>query len=153
MSAPCVSGSSIRAIPSAWGAPSSMCPEYSSCSPDDSLSCPDCSHLVSLSPSTPILNFFISLATWMVFPVSYIVLLFTVPTLAVAQCIRKGVSLAASFQLSLHNIINLPKWRPFLAQVNVLVCYSMCFCHLSFLHVGSLALRQPLYPTGEVVLP
>ena len=78
MSAACASGANIRATPSVWGAPSSMCPEYSSCSPDESLSCPDCIHLVSHSPSTLILYLFISLATCTVFPVSYIVLMFHV---------------------------------------------------------------------------
>ena len=42
--------------------------------------------------------------------------------------------------------------RLFLAQRNVLICCRRCFCKLSFLQVGSLALRKPLYPPGEVVL-
>ena len=67
MSAPCASGASIRATPSVSWARSSMCPEYSSCSQDESISYPDCSHLVSLCPSTPILYFFNSLFTWMGF--------------------------------------------------------------------------------------
>ena len=82
-----------------------MCPEHSSCSPDESLSCPDCSHLVSLSPSTPTLKFFISLCTWMVFPVLYIFQIFHVATLAVVLGVRREVRLAASFRLSLHCII------------------------------------------------
>ena len=55
MSARCASGASTRATPSVWGAPTSVCPGYNSCSPDESLSCPVCSHLISLNPSTPIL--------------------------------------------------------------------------------------------------
>ena len=44
----------IRATPWVWWAPSPVCPEYNSCSPGDNLSCPFCSHLVSLGPSTSI---------------------------------------------------------------------------------------------------
>ena len=133
MSAPCASGASIRATPLVWGegewrvvlgggggggrfgSPSSVCPEHSSCSPDESLSCP-CSHLVSLSSSTPILQFFISLTTWMGFHVSYIVLMFHVATFAVVLGVRRGVSLAASFQLSLHCIASLRAGDPSLPR-------------------------------------
>ena len=99
------------------GAPSSMCPEYSSCSPDERLSCLDCIHLVSHSPSTLILYLFISLATWAVFLVSYIVLMFHVASLVNVLGVRRGISLAASFRLSRHCIISfldgdpsLPRW-------------------------------------------
>ncbi|XP_060792642.1 dynein axonemal intermediate chain 3 [Neoarius graeffei] len=51
MSALLASGLIINATPSEWGASASACPSYSSVSPDDSLSCPDCSHLVSLNPN------------------------------------------------------------------------------------------------------
>ena len=117
MSAACASGANIRATPSVWGAPSSMCPEYSSCSPAESLSCPDCIHLVSHSPSTLILYLFISLATWTVFPVSYIVLMFHVASRVNVLGVSRGVSPAASFRLSLHCVItlldgdpSLPRW-------------------------------------------
>ena len=103
------------------GAPFSMCPEYSNCSPAESLSCPDCIHLISHSPSTLILYLFISLATWTVFPVSYIVLMFHVASRVNVLGVRRGVSLAASFRLSLHCVIKSPRWRPFLAQVSTLV--------------------------------
>ena len=47
------------------------------------------------------------------------------------------------------------RWRPFLAQVNALVCCCRCFCNWSFffVQVVSLALRKPLYLPGELVLP
>ena len=115
-SAPCASDASNRATPSVWGAPSSVCPKYSICCLDESLSCPDCSHLVSHSPSTAILWFFISLVTWMVFHVSYIVLMFQVATFAVVLGVRRGVSLAASFQLSLPCIISLRDGDPSLPR-------------------------------------
>ena len=117
MSAACASGANIRATLSVWGAPSSMCPEYSSCSPDESLSCPDCIHLASHSPSTLILYLFISLATWTVFLVLYIVLMFQAARCVNVLGVRRGVSLAASFRILLHCVISLldgdpslPRW-------------------------------------------
>ena len=148
MSAARASGANIRATPSVWGAPSWMCPEYSSCSPDESLSCLDCSHLVSLSPSTPILYLFIILATWTVFPVSYIVLMFHVASSVNVLGVRRGVSLAATFRLSLHCIISLLDGDPSLPR-----CVLSFLVVEAFLWVGSLALRQPLYPPGELFLP
>ena len=116
MSAACASGANIRATPSVWGAHSWMCPEYSSCSPDESLSCPDCIHLVPHSPSTLILYLFISLATWTVFPVSYIVLMFHVASRVNVLGVRRGVSLADSFRLSLHCVESLLDGDPSLPR-------------------------------------
>ena len=123
MSAPCASGASIRATPSVWGAPSSMCPECSSCSPDESLSCPDCSHLVSLSPSTPILH---------CFHLSCYLDSFSCPAVpcpdvpcGYSRCCpgcQKGsrcCSFLSAFTAMHHKSL---RWRPFLAQVIVLVC-------------------------------
>ena len=75
----------------------------------------------------------------MVFPVSYIVLMFHVGILAVVLGVRRGVSLAPSFRLycTTHKS---PRWRPFLAQVNVLISCRRCVCSLSFF-------------TGRVVSP
>ena len=47
----------------------------------------------------------ISLATWTVFPVSYIVLMLHVASRVNALGVRRGVSLAASFRLSLHCVV------------------------------------------------
>ena len=153
ISAACASGANIRATPSLWGAPSSMCPEYNSCSPDESLSCPDCIHLVSHSPSTLILYLFISLATWTVFPVSYIVLMFHVASHVKCPGCQKGsqpCSFLSAFTALRHKS---PRWRPFLAQVSTLVSCRWSFSNTSFLWVGLLALHQPLYPQGELFLP
>ena len=84
---------------------------------------------------------------------SYIALVFHVATLTVVLGVRSAVSLAVFLSAFTAPHHKSPRWRPFLAQVNVPIGYRICFCNLSFLRVGSLALRKPLYPPGEVVLP
>ena len=58
----------------------------------------------------------ISLATWTVFPVSYIVLMFHVASRVNALGVRRGVSLSASFRLSLHCVISLLDGDPSLPR-------------------------------------
>ena len=93
------------------------------------------------------------LATWTVFPVSYIVLMFHVASRVNVLGVRRGVSLAASFWLSLHCVISfldgdpsLPRWVLWFLDVEAFVTRL-------FLWVGLLALHQPLYPRGELFLP
>ena len=105
ISARWASGASMRPTPSVWGAPSIVWPEYNSCSPVASLICPDCSHIVLLMPSTLILYLFFSIATCLVLPASYIVLTFHVAILVGFLGVRRGVGPAASWWLSLHDVI------------------------------------------------
>ena len=86
----------------------------------------------------------------MVFPVLYIVLMFHVASRTNVLGVRRGVSHAASFRLSLHCIISLQDGDPSLPRK---VCWFVvvdAFVTSLFLWVGSLALRQPLYPLGKV---
>ena len=106
ISACCASLDSMKPTPSVCGALSSSCPEYSISSPVASLLWPACVHLVSLSPNMESLKFFISLATWAVFPVSNIVLMFQLPILIVFLVVKRDVGAAASLRLSLQNVIN-----------------------------------------------
>ena len=155
MCAPCAFGASIRATPSVRGegvgvAPSSVCPEYSSCSPDESLSRPDCSHLVSLSPSTPILLlgcFFSCLVHRPDVPCGY------------SRCCpgcQKGsqpCSFLSAFTAPRHKS---PRWRPFLAQVNIFVCCRRCFCNTILLARWSCLsrlLRHAWQGSGSILCP
>ena len=65
---------------------------------------------------------------------------------------RKEVSLAASFRLSLHCIISLRDGDPSLPRRVLWFAVVDAFVTNLFLQVGWLALRQPLYLPGELVL-
>ena len=82
----------------------------------------------------------------MVFPVSYIVLMFPVATLAVVLGVWRDVSLAAFTALHQKS----PGSRPFLVQVNVLVCCRWCFCNLSFFTGRVVSPTQTLLSSGWV---
>ena len=83
--------------------------EYNSISPIVSRNCPDCFHLVSQNPSSTSLRLqlCIFLATCNVSPDSNTVLMFHVPMLKVFLVVKRVVSVAASFRLSLQLVIHL----------------------------------------------
>ena len=83
------------------------------------------------------------------FPVSYIVLMFHVASSANVLGVRRGVRLAVSFPLSLHCIISLRDGDPSLPRWAFWFVVIDAFVTSLFLWVGSLALRQPLYPPGK----
>ena len=124
------------------GAPSSMCPEYSSCSPDESPSCPDCSHFVSLRSVVALrsCSFSSLLLLGRFFFVFFLVFVHRpdVPC-GYSRCFpgcQKGsqpCSFLSAFTAPRHKS---PKWRPFFAQVNVSVCCRRCFCDWSFFFTG-----------------
>ncbi len=97
ISALCACLDSIKPTPCVWGASVSSCLEYSNSSPVISLLCPACVHLVSLMPSKIRLLFFISAATCLVLPVSYMVLMFHVP---MCVLLVERIGSVASFRLS-----------------------------------------------------
>ena len=89
----------------------------------------------------------------MVFPVSYIILMFHMASHTNVLGVRRGVNLAASFRLSLHCMISLWDGDPSLPRWVFWSVVADAFVPRIFLWVGSLALHQPLYPPGELVMP
>jgi hypothetical protein len=71
-----------------------------------------------------------SLATWVVLPVSYIVLMFQVATLVLS--VRRGISFEAPFRLSLHCVMSLqdggsssPRWMSWFVVANASVTITL----------------------------
>ena len=105
MRALCACCDNMSATPSVWCASSSSCPEYRVISSVFSLTCPDCVHLVSHSPSTVMLYACLSLAIWAPLFASYMVLSFHVPMFEIFLEDKKAIGNVASLWFSLHGVI------------------------------------------------
>ena len=136
-------------VKQATNQPTSVCPEDSSCSPDESPSCPDRSHLVSLSQHSDLAVFHLSCY---LDGFSCLVHRLDVPRGYSRCCPRcqKG-SQPCSF-LSVFTTLHRksPWWRPFLAQVNVLSCCRWCFCNWSFFTGTIVSPTQTPLSSGRV---